>query len=197
MIKVGFIVEDKPFQKLIESENFKRLLKKLNIENTGVFISPDGRDRLLNKNEKIQSFFDIFDDKKANYIFVLVDKESDPCITYSKKSIYNYSVEKQINIIASKTIESWFLADSDLLIQLLNKEGEFLFDEPENIDGEPFEELKKLFETYTNRGLSKRRNRHANYIINNGFSITNAANHPNCPSAKYFLEKLSQLNPNS
>ncbi len=195
MIKVGFIVEDKPFQKLIISENFKSLLTSLNIESIGVFISPDGRDRLLNKNDKIQSLFNIFDDRKANYIFVLIDKESDSCITYSKESIFTYSGKKQINIIASKTVESWFLADSDLLTHLLKKE--FSYGDPENIEGEPFETLKNLFEEYTNRGLSKKRNRHANYLINNGFSIINAAKHPNCRSAKYFLEKLSQLKPNS
>jgi hypothetical protein len=195
MIRVGFIVEDKPFQKLIISENFKSLLTSLNIENTGVFISPDGRDRLLRRNEKIQSLFSIFEDRKTNYIFVLVDKESDPCITYSKESIITYSEKKQINIIASKTVESWFLADSDLLTKLFNIE--FSYDNPENIDGEPFDILKNLFEKHTARGLSKKRNRYANYLINNGFSIINAAKHPKCHSAKYFLEKLSQLNSNS
>jgi hypothetical protein len=195
MIKVGFIVEDKPFQKLIESEDFNRLLLSLNIESTGVFKSPDGRNRFFNKNDIIDSFFRILDDKNTEYVIILIDKENDPCITFSKNSIFTYSKTKQINIIASKTVESWFLADSNLLTQLLKKD--IFCGDPENIEGEPFEELKKLFEAYTNRGLSKRRNRHANYLINNGFSIINAANHPNCPSAKYFLEKLSQLKPNS
>jgi len=56
--------------------------------------------------------------------------------------------------------------------------------------------LKKEFIKHTGKGLSKKRNLHVKYIINNGFSLQNAAKHPNCPSAKYFLKKLSELNPN-
>ncbi len=195
MIKVGFIVEDKPFLKLIESESFNKFLSSLNIESVGIFISPDGRDRLFNENGKIQSLFNILDDRNASYIFVLIDKESDPCITYSKERVFIYSEKKQISIVAAKTVESWFLADSNMLTRLLKRE--YSFDKPENVEGEPFEILRSLFEQYTGRGLGKKRNRHANYIIKKGFSIENAAKHPNCPSAKYFLEKLSQLNPNS
>ena len=51
MIKVGFIVEDKPYQKFIKSEKFKELLSTVNSELVGVYISPDGRDRLFSKNE--------------------------------------------------------------------------------------------------------------------------------------------------
>lgn len=59
-----------------------------------------------------------------------------------------------------------------------------------------FDVLRNEFLENTERGLAKRGNRHAKYIIDNGFSIKNAANHPNCPSAKYFLEKLSVLKSN-
>jgi len=57
--------------------------------------------------------------------------------------------------------------------------------------------LNEEFFNHTGKGLSKRRNLHAKYLINEGFSIENVAKHPNCPSAKYFLKKFSELNPNS
>ncbi len=197
MINVGFIVEDKPYQKFIESENFKLILKRFKIKAMGVYIAPDGRDNFRSLNENILGFFNVLIDKGAEYIYFLMDKEDDPCITFSKQEIYNYDNEKQINIIAAKAIESWFLADSTTLAKIFNLDN-YQFDFPENIKEKPFEKFKLEFVKYSGgRGISKKRNRHANIMIRNGFSIQNAANHPNCPSAKYFLQKLSQLNINS
>ena len=103
----------------------------------------------------------------------------------------------QINIIAVKAIESWFLADSITLSIIFNIKN-YQYNDPEGMTEKPFEILKSEFiKNCEGRGISKRRNLHASKMINNGFSIQNASDHPNCPSAKYFLQKLSQLNPNS
>ncbi len=195
MIKVGFIVEDKPYQKFIESENFLELLASLDIELAGVSFSPDGRDRFFSKNTKIQSFYRILKDKNADYIFILIDKEDDPCIGGLKERIFSYNEDKQINIIAVKAIESWFLADSLTLSGIFNKG--YHCTNPEGMAEKPYEKLKSEFiSNRGGRGIGKKRSIHASLIINNGFSIQNAAKHPNCPSAKYFLKKLSELNPN-
>ena len=197
MSKVGFIVEDKPYQKFIESENFIELLSNLNIELKGVHISPDGRDSFFSENENIQSFIKILKDKETDYIFILIDKEEDPCISFTKERIHPYNDETQIIIIAVKAIESWFLADSITLSNIFNEDN-YQYNNPEEMEEKPFEVLKREFINHQGgRGISKKRNRHASLIINGGFSIQNAASHPNCPSANYFLQKLSQLNPNS
>jgi len=194
MSKVGFIVEDKPYQKLIESKNFKELLSNVSLELVGVYISPDGRDRLFGKNEIIQKFFNILNNQGANNIYVLIDNEDDPCISFTKERIHIYDEKKQINIIVVKAIESWFLADSVTLGKIFGKE-DYQFGNPEECEGNPFDKLKEEFISHLGRGISKRRNLHANKLLSNGFSLINAANNPNCPSAKYFINKLSQLNP--
>ena len=123
--------------------------------------------------------------------------EDDPCISFAKANIYIYDRKKQIIIIAVKAIESWFLADSITLSNIF-KEDNYQYNNPEEMEEKPFEVLKREFINHRGgRGISKKRNRHASLIINGGFSIQNAANHPNCSSAKYFLQKLSQLKPNS
>ncbi|MCD4729894.1 MAG: DUF4276 family protein [Bacteroidales bacterium] len=197
MSKVGFIVEDKPYQKFIESENFIELLSNLNVELTGVHKSPNGRDCFFSENGDIQSFVKILKDKETDYIFILIDKEDDPCISFSKGRIHVYEQNIQINIIAVKAIESWFLADSETLSCIFNVNN-YQYNDPEGMTEKPFEILKSEFiKNREGRGISKKRNLHATKMINNGFSLENAAKHPNCPSAKYFLQKLSQLNPNS
>ena len=123
--------------------------------------------------------------------------EDDPCISFAKANIYIYDRKKQIIIIAVKAIESWFLADSITLSNIFNEDN-YQYNNPEEMEEKPFEILKSEFiKNREGRGISKRRNLHASKMINNGFSIQNAASHPNCPSAKYFLQKLSQLNTNS
>ena len=194
MVNVGFIVEDKAFEATIKSYDFNRILKENNMKLIDV-INANGRDNLRNFNDRIDDLFKRLNDKNSDYIFILIDKENDPCITFTKGNIHIFDKIKQINIIAVKAIESWFLADSETLSKLFNKD--YKFANPEEIEEKAFEVLKNEFIENTNKGLSKKRNLHAKYIIDNGFSIQNAANHPNCPSAKYFLQKLAQLNINS
>lgn len=192
MIKVGFVVEDKAFEAVINSDDFIRILKKNSIELVDV-LNANGRDGLRIYNKRIGDFFKKLNDKRIEFVFVLIDKEDDPCITFAKNNVYVFNKEKQINIIAVKAIESWFLADSETLSKLFNTD--FKYSDPEKIEDKAFDVLRKEFFKYTKKGLGKRRNLHAKYLIKSGFSIQNAAKHPNCPSAKYFLEKLSQLNP--
>lgn len=66
-------------------------------------------------------------------------------------------------------------------------------------ESEDFQDLlKREFSVYADRGLGpKESTLPARKMVKKyKFSIENAANHPNCPSAKYFINKLSELNPN-
>jgi hypothetical protein len=67
----------------------------------------------------------------------------------------------------------------------------FHFDYPEQ-EVKPSETLKALYQQYQNRGIADKR-QFTNKMIANGFTIQRAAEHPNCPSARYFLTKLQGL----
>jgi hypothetical protein len=194
MIKVGFVVEDKAFESTINSKDFRRILIGYKLELVGVH-NAKGRDNLRNSNDDVSSFFMRLADKGSDFIFAMIDKENDPCIAFAKKNVHIFNKDKQVIVIAVKAIESWFLADSETLSDLFNREYEY--DDPENMNEKAFDVLKREFIKYTGKGLGKRRNLHAKYLVNKGFSLENAAKHPKCPSAKYFLKKLSELNPNS
>lgn len=62
---------------------------------------------------------------------------------------------------------------------------------PENED-QPFETIRKLFVDKTGRGVGTKHIL-ATRMIKYGFTIEQAAQHPNCPSAHYFLHKLQSL----
>lgn len=48
---------------------------------------------------------------------------------------------------------------------------------------------------YTGRGTGDKV-RTAKKVVKNHFNIENAGSHPNCPSAKYFLDKIDDLGSN-
>ncbi len=90
-------------------------------------------------------------------------------------------------IVSVKKIEAWFLADSITLSSIFK--GKFEFENPEN-ETDPRQILKDLFVAKTGRGIGDSKPKFATRMVNNGFSVVNAAAHPNCSSAKYFLQKL-------
>ena len=189
-MKIGFIVEGGAEKIILKSENFQDFAKSNNLEIIGIF-DAGGKGNFTSYSENVSRFFKIFKDKLAQYIIIVTDIENDPCITYTKNSIYKYDENKQIELISVKAIESWFLADSETLSKVF--QTDFVFPNLEEIDKLPFDQIKKEFLKYTKRGISKSSNMLAKKMIRNGFSIINAANHPECKSAKYFIEKLIEL----
>lgn len=90
-----------------------------------------------------------------------------------------------------KQIESWFLADTqsmrslflDVAFEEQNPESHLI----------PYEEIKQIRLHKVGRGVGSKI-RLAKYIINqSNFSIKRAANHQNCTSAQYFIEKLRKI----
>jgi hypothetical protein len=184
VVKVGFIVEGETESLLLFSESFKSLLNDLHINSVGV-INAGGNRNLL--PHKILTHQTNLIELGASTIIILTDLDDDKCITKTKERITER--ENQIIIVAVKQIEAWFLADSLLLTELFGQNFQFEFPE---IELTPFETLRKLMLKYRGRGLPKKVPM-ALKMLNNGFSIQNAANHPNCPSAKYFLTKLQTI----
>ena len=188
MVKVGFIGEGKTERMILVSEAFLLFLKKNNIETVGAF-DAGGGSNFKRERKEIISFFEIFSDRNADFVFLLTDLEDDPCITETKSKIHKFCKERQIEIIAVKAIESWFLADSDSLSKIFKKK--YYFECPEKTNGKPFFVIKNELFNNLGRGISK--DRLTRKMLNHGFTIENAAKHNNCDSAKYFINKLKEI----
>lgn len=190
MVKlVGFIGEGESEVHLLKSSSFKEFIRDMNLLSVGEF-DAKGRDQLLNKNARIEDFFKIFNDLNAERVFILSDLENDPCISYYKNRLYNYSILK-IDVVAVKAIEAWLLSDSTTLSFLLKER--FTYDDPENTDTLPLIKLQEIFIKKVGRGLGIRKPKIIDQFIRNGFTIEKAAEHPHCYSAKYFIKKLKEF----
>ena len=187
VVNIGFICEGYTELFILESDNFKGILNSLKLKSVGV-INVMGNGNLLPHNIKIHQE-NLFE-KGASFIFVLTDLDEDQCITKTRLRITES--ENQIIIVAVKQIESWFLADASTMSLIFK--GDYSFENPENEDV-PIETIRKIYFDKFKRGLIGRdeKKKLAKKMLNSGFSIQNAANHPNCPSANYFLTKLKSI----
>jgi len=188
MVKVGFLVEGDTEKKIISSDRFKEFCLQYNIEIIGGALPPKGyrgKDRLKNV-ETVNGFIEILKDQGAEYIIAIRDLEDLDCVVKAREEIKSDEV---VMIIVVKAIESWFIADNNTLTAYF--EQDFYHDSPESIDN-PFEYLKNKNKEIRNRGINDKLI-FAGNMLRLGFSIENAADHPNCPSAKYFLNKLQSL----
>ncbi len=187
MVNIGFICEGFTEELILESENFNSLLQDFNIQNVGL-INVKGNSNLL--PHRIIQHQEFLFEEGASKIFILTDLDKDECITKTKLRITESP--NQVIIIAVKQIESWFLADNQTMSKILDEDFNFEF--PENVDI-PIETIRKIHFDKFNRGLvgKDEKLRLAKKMLNAGFSVQNAANHPNCPSAKYFLTKLQSI----
>jgi hypothetical protein len=185
MVKVGFICEGATEKILVDSANFKNILFQNNLEFVNA-IDATGNGNLLPKN--INPFIATLKDAGAEKIFILTDLDEDACITKTKERIN--APDNIVVIVSVKKIEAWFLSDDLTLSKFFNTKFHFNFPEAEQI---PFDTLKHIFLQQTERGIGDSKPRFANKVINNGFSLLNASKHPNCNSAKYFLNKLLEI----
>ena len=185
MVKVGFICEGKTERKIIESDKFQNFLSDVGIDCIKPVLDVKGSGNLLPENLKESVI--LFRNKGAEKIVILTDLDEDACVTVTKNRITND--ENKIVIVAVRKIESWFLADSITLSNLLKLE--FYFNKPEE-EINPFDTLKETFMNRQNRGIGVKDIFTAR-MLKYGFSLENAAAHPNCPSATYFLNKLKQI----
>jgi hypothetical protein len=197
LVKIGFIVEGDSEKILISSKEFRDFLKTLDIEliEAGV-INVIGKNNLFhptgdftNIRPKVDSWVRVLQDKGAQVIFILLDLENDePCITNFKPKVYRRP--ENIVIVAKKSLEAWYLSDTITLSSYLRTNIPPIVN-PEEIPN-PFQYFKDLRIQYHNRGINDKKILTRD-MLRLGFTLTNAANHPNCNSARYFLEKLQSL----
>lgn len=185
MVKIGFLVEGECEKRLLDSVAFRLFLEKEKISFVPEIIDARGGGNILPHNR--EKHVARLKGKGATHILIFTDKESEPCFTEVKKRIAPQ--ENETIVISAKALEAWFLADSETLTTIFK--APFKFQAPENTPEKPYKTIKSEF---SKRGkdfdskliLTDR-------MIRNGFTIERAASHPNCPSARYFLQKLRAI----
>ena len=187
MVKLGIIAEgDTETTFLKSNQSFQLLLKELNIE---LVKTIDGEGGGLLSVSLINSKKAILKDAGANKIIILTDLDELPDFA-TKKSQLDLS-EIEAVIISKKAFEAWFLAETTCIRKAIES-NDFFCENPEEII-KPFEEIKRLsIQNSNGRGygskplLAKRMN-------TLGFDILKVSLHPNCRSAKYFINKLKLI----
>jgi hypothetical protein len=186
MVALGFICEGDCEKLIIESEAFKTLLTGYDLRMIHA-INAKGNGNLLPKH--IGSYIAVLEAAGAERIFIVADLESDPCVTEAKRRIGARPAD--IVIVARKQLEAWILADTAVMRKILDDPA-FSFEFPER-EAIPFETIHHLMLVKRGRGVGGNKVKLCQRAINLGFSIKNAANHPNCPSAAYFINKLTTI----
>jgi hypothetical protein len=187
LVRVAFIVEGGVEKIVIDSLVKNGWFRQKDIEQAGPTIDAKGGGNLCPRN--ISQHIQAAKAHKPDKIVILTDLECDPCITETKKRLGDCSTCEII--VAKKAIESWFLADSTLM-RTLTRNNTFFCEYPEKTADMPYDEIKKILITATRRGTGSKVT-FAKKAIKNNFNIENAANHTNCSSAKYFLDKIDGL----
>jgi hypothetical protein len=143
-----------------------------------------------------QIFIDFLDQthwlasKKIEKIVILTDLECDPCVQKTKERLGDCDI--CTIILAKKAIEAWFLAD-DKVLQVLTDSKIEHYDHPEETESMPYETYKELLLQNTRRGTGSKVSFVTKILKKYHFSIERAANHPHCPSAKYFIDVITRL----
>lgn len=186
MVKVGFIVEgDSEMVFMKKNTLFHQLLQQLNIE---VVSLVDGKGGQLLNPRLLNGLKAICKDAGAEHIIILTDLDDD---SFEQKKSKLDAENVTSVVIAKRSFEAWFLADTNAIRMILGNK-DYYCEFPEDIIA-PFEEIKRLAMQFRNGKGYGSKPLLAGRMNTQGFNIENAAQHPNCPSAKYFISKLQEL----
>lgn len=187
MVKVGFIVEGASEKIVLKAREFQDYLRSKQIEQVGDVIDMDGKGNLKASSQRMNTQVQLLRDAGANWIMVLRDMDNVDSFSVVKREVYQ--APDTVVCVAVQALEAWFLADSQTLSAVF--QTAFHHDLPESVSA-PFELLVALRKQYTGRGIGDKKV-FARTMLGCGFTIENAAQHTNCPSATYFLTKLQTL----
>lgn len=189
MVKIGFLVEGHCDKILLESNGFHYLLAEHGMEVCGEIVNVGGNGNFCPKN--IESHIDQVKSYNPDVIFLLTDLECDPCFSMTKERLRHPSVDYYC--IIKKALEAWFLADTCAMASWLDVPVEDSYEAlPEETPGMPYERIKEIAKELKRNGPGDKINFAKKIINKHEFSITNAGDHPHCPSARYFLNKLKE-----
>ena len=182
MVRLGILCEGESETYILKSDLFQNWIHDNGIVLVEVRI-------VGSKNQywedRLESHILILQDLNVEQILIMVDLDNDACITNTKSKIV--VGENQHIVVSVKEFENWYLADSLAISRLVGVDINLEF--PENEENAE----SKIIELNRGKGFGGSKPRLAMKMRSNGFSIENAANHPNCPSATYFLSKLRQI----
>ena len=187
MVKIGFIVEGGCEKIILKAIEFQTYLKDHQIQQVGDVIDMDGKGNLKYSSLRMNTQIQLLRDAGAEWIIVLRDMDNADSFNAVRGEVYRAD-DVQV-CIAVQELEAWFLADSKTLSVLF--QNDFKYDLPEAVL-KPFDLLVSLRKHYTGRGIGDKKV-FARTMLASGFTIENAAQHPNCSSARYFLTKLQTL----
>lgn len=185
MVKVAFLVEGKVEKTLIDFLVKDGWFNQFNIEQVGPTIDVKGGGGLCPHN--MLAFVEQARTYNPDKILILTDFECDLCVTKTKERLGDCDI--CVIVLARKAIEAWFLADDNVISQL-TRGGIRHHEEPENTILMPYDTLKELALEYTDSGVGSKIMLCNKVLKRINFRIENAAAHPNCDSAQYFLDKL-------
>jgi hypothetical protein len=197
LVNIGFIVEGDCEKILISSPEFRAFLGGMEIDlPVDRIINAVGKNNLYHPHgdftdiqPKVESWINILEQKGAQIIFILIDLENDaPCITEFKSKVYKR--HNDVVVVAKQALEAWYLSDT-LAVRNYLQTNIPQIQTPESLT-DPFDHLKSLRLLHQNRGIGDKKLL-TRAMIQNGFSLLRAAEHPECLSAQYFISKLNSL----
>lgn len=193
MVKIGFIVEGDSEKIVIESAVFRKFLCNHNFELVDPVTNAKGAGNLLPKN--IEEFINRLKGAGAEKLYILTDSDGND-LEEVKARIRHCKIET--SFIAVKALEAWFLADTDAMKQFLKNEDFEEEEFPEKTVAMPYERIKAIAKSLQSRGAGSKTILAKTMVNKCGFSIENAARHPNCLSAqeliRYFSRKSAEHN---
>ena len=190
MVTVGFVVEGASEKRLVESELFKKWLREdCNLEVVKPVVDAGGKMDSVHIEAFVKNLKKIANPDKT---VVLADLDPDnrvPCVEKRKDLIGSQGID--LVAIARKAMESWFLADTEAMRRWLGDDT-FCEATPETLAGMPWDRLKELGRK-KGRGPGTKVRFSRKFICEHGFNVRRAARHAQCPSARYFVERLCAL----
>ncbi len=192
MVTVGFVVEGASEKRLVESELFRKWLREdCNLEVIDPVVDAAGSGNMCSRN--IGVFVkNLRTEANPDKVVVLADLDPEtcaPCVQERKKIIGSRDID--LVAIAKKAMESWFLADTKAMRRWLDDDT-FCEADPETLIGMPWDRLKELGRKM-GRGPGTKGSFSRKFVRRHGFDVRRAARHAQCPSARYFVERLCAL----
>ena len=195
MVTVGFVVEGDSEKRLIESKLFQQWLREdCNLEVVDPVVNAAGSGNMCSRNIGVL-VENLRTEAKPDKVVVLADLDPEkcaPCVQARKEIIGLQDQDIDLIAIAKKAIESWFLADTEAMRRWLG-DNTFCEAAPETLAEMPWDRLKELRDK---RGRGPGRDRFVftrKFIRDHKFDVRRAARHAQCPSARYFVERLCAL----
>jgi hypothetical protein len=179
MVKVGFIVEGDSEKIVVESPDFKAFLQEQHFELVNPVVNAKGGGNLLPQN--IDAYLGRLDHQSVDIIVVLTDLEDEASVELVRERISDARIDSIF--VAVKALEGWFLADSSAMNKWLGI-NDFNEPQPEQTINKPWDRLKEISNALGKRGPGNKTAFAKKMTKHFGFSIREAASHPQCRSAQ-------------